>query len=144
MIYSISSVLLLTTSILAIPKPKPYSSSNRASNPFVYHDNDIVSPVQNSASTSSTSSQKANTFVVGKSTGASAQQLFLGSTNKVYIVDKTENNTAQINGHPAVSFDRFFFSGGIRIYWEEWKLTINVDVNSGLLNMIWERILMYH
>lgn len=102
MIYSIPTIFLLTTTILAAPKPKPYSSVNRINNPFVYHDNDLVSPVQNSASTS-TSSNKANTFEIAGKTGASAQQLFLGSTNKVYIVDKTENNTAQINGHPAVS-----------------------------------------
>ncbi|KAG8925018.1 hypothetical protein FRC02_009973 [Tulasnella sp. 418] len=31
----------------------------------------------------------------------SAQQLFLGTNNKVYIIDKTENNPTQINGHPA-------------------------------------------
>ncbi|KAL0956614.1 hypothetical protein HGRIS_002750 [Hohenbuehelia grisea] len=31
----------------------------------------------------------------------SAQQLFVGTANTVYFVDKTENNPAQINGHPA-------------------------------------------
>ncbi|KAK4052086.1 hypothetical protein OIV83_002380 [Microbotryomycetes sp. JL201] len=31
----------------------------------------------------------------------SAQQLFLGQSNKVYIVDKTERNPVSINGHPA-------------------------------------------
>ncbi|KAM0748117.1 DUF1929-domain-containing protein [Meredithblackwellia eburnea MCA 4105] len=44
---------------------------------------------------------KANTFVIVGETGASAQQLFLGTPTKVYIVDKTENNVAQINGHAA-------------------------------------------
>lgn len=28
-------------------------------------------------------------------------QLFLGQSNKVYIVDKTENNPVKVNGHPA-------------------------------------------
>ena len=28
-------------------------------------------------------------------------QLFLGRPNRVYIVDKTENNPTQIKGHPA-------------------------------------------
>lgn len=37
---------------------------------------------------------------VGKS-GASAQQLYLGTANKVYIVDKVENNPLTINDHPA-------------------------------------------
>ncbi|EPT04572.1 hypothetical protein FOMPIDRAFT_281602 [Fomitopsis schrenkii] len=32
---------------------------------------------------------------------ASAQQMFLGTLDKVYIVDKTERNPTQINGHPA-------------------------------------------
>ncbi|SCZ96458.1 BZ3500_MvSof-1268-A1-R1_Chr8-2g10206 [Microbotryum saponariae] len=44
---------------------------------------------------------KANTFEIVGETGASAQQLFLGTPNKVYIVDKTENNTAQVAGHAA-------------------------------------------
>ncbi|KAI1795615.1 copper radical oxidase [Ganoderma leucocontextum] len=38
--------------------------------------------------------------IVGDSI-VSAQQLFLGTTDKVYIVDKVENNPAKINGHPA-------------------------------------------
>lgn len=33
--------------------------------------------------------------------GASAQQLYLGTANKVYIVDKVENNPLTINDHPA-------------------------------------------
>ncbi|KAH9002019.1 glyoxal oxidase [Lactarius hatsudake] len=37
--------------------------------------------------------------VVGSSL-VSAQQLFLGTTDKVYIVDKTENNPTPIHGHP--------------------------------------------
>ncbi|KAK7005867.1 glyoxal oxidase N-terminus-domain-containing protein [Favolaschia claudopus] len=31
----------------------------------------------------------------------SAQQMFLGTQDKVFILDKVENNKAQINGHPA-------------------------------------------
>ncbi|KAH9915157.1 copper radical oxidase, partial [Epithele typhae] len=38
--------------------------------------------------------------IVGNSI-VSAQQLFLGTLDKVYIVDKVENNPTQINGHPA-------------------------------------------
>jgi hypothetical protein len=46
--------------------------------------------------------QKANTFVVVGESGASAQQLFLSNSGKkVYIIDKAENNPAQVNGHPA-------------------------------------------
>lgn len=44
---------------------------------------------------------KANTFAVVGLSGASAQQMFLGTPTKVYIVDKTENNPAQVAGHPA-------------------------------------------
>ncbi|KAI0066271.1 glyoxal oxidase [Artomyces pyxidatus] len=38
--------------------------------------------------------------VVGDSV-VSAQQLFLGTADKVYIVDKTEKNPTSVNGHPA-------------------------------------------
>ncbi|KLO12283.1 glyoxal oxidase [Schizopora paradoxa] len=38
--------------------------------------------------------------IVGNSI-VSAQQMFLGTETRVYIVDKTENNPTQINGHPA-------------------------------------------
>ncbi|KII92418.1 hypothetical protein PLICRDRAFT_104299 [Plicaturopsis crispa FD-325 SS-3] len=38
--------------------------------------------------------------IIGNSL-VSAQQLFLGTPDKVYIVDKTENNPTQVNGHPA-------------------------------------------
>ncbi|KAI0741782.1 copper radical oxidase [Daedaleopsis nitida] len=38
--------------------------------------------------------------IVGDSL-VSAQQIFLGTPDKVYIVDKTENNPGKINGHPA-------------------------------------------
>lgn len=42
-----------------------------------------------------------NTFEIVGNSGVSAQQLFLGKQNKVYIVDKTENNPVSVNGHPA-------------------------------------------
>jgi hypothetical protein len=45
--------------------------------------------------------QLANTFVQVGESGVSAQMLFLGRPNKVYIMDKTENNPAKIAGHPA-------------------------------------------
>ncbi|WWD21146.1 hypothetical protein CI109_105627 [Kwoniella shandongensis] len=45
--------------------------------------------------------QTANTFKYVGLSGVSAQQMFLGTMNKVYIVDKTENNNITINGHPA-------------------------------------------
>ncbi|PCH36106.1 copper radical oxidase [Wolfiporia cocos MD-104 SS10] len=38
--------------------------------------------------------------IVGNSI-ASAQQMFVGTINKVYIIDKTERNPTQIDGHPA-------------------------------------------
>jgi hypothetical protein len=37
-------------------------------------------------------------------------QLFLGSSNKVYIVDKVENNPARINGHPAWASGTILFT----------------------------------
>ncbi|KGB75973.2 glyoxal oxidase [Cryptococcus deuterogattii R265] len=45
--------------------------------------------------------QLANTFQYVGLSGVSAQQMFLGTMNKVYIVDKTEKNNATVNGHPA-------------------------------------------
>ncbi|KAH8119307.1 glyoxal oxidase [Phellopilus nigrolimitatus] len=41
------------------------------------------------------------TYEIVGSSIASAQQMFLGTLDKVYIVDKVENNPTQINGHPA-------------------------------------------
>ncbi|CAL1706725.1 unnamed protein product [Somion occarium] len=38
--------------------------------------------------------------IVGDSI-ASAQQIFLGTPSRVYVIDKTENNPTQIKGHPA-------------------------------------------
>ncbi|GAA5888669.1 hypothetical protein JCM16303_000887 [Sporobolomyces ruberrimus] len=50
--------------------------------------------------------QKAGTFEIVGDSGVSAQQLFQHK-NKVYVIDKTENNPARVNGHPAwaVSYD---------------------------------------
>ncbi|KAI5120664.1 hypothetical protein M0805_008001 [Coniferiporia weirii] len=42
-----------------------------------------------------------NAFELVGNSIVSAQQMFLGTLNKVYIVDKTENNPTQIGGHPA-------------------------------------------
>ncbi|WVR09090.1 hypothetical protein IAU60_006152 [Kwoniella sp. DSM 27419] len=52
-------------------------------------------------STGCAQSQLGNTFKYVGLSGVSAQQMFLGTMNKVYIVDKTENNNATVNGHPA-------------------------------------------
>ncbi|KIM23987.1 glyoxal oxidase [Serendipita vermifera MAFF 305830] len=43
----------------------------------------------------------ANTFEIVGNSGVSAQQMFLGRPGKIYILDKTENNPVQVNGHPA-------------------------------------------
>ncbi|KAA1477815.1 DUF1929-domain-containing protein [Dentipellis sp. KUC8613] len=45
--------------------------------------------------------QKAGSFVEVGDTLVSAMMLFLGTDEKVYILDKTEGNQAQVNGHPA-------------------------------------------
>ncbi|KZP19871.1 copper radical oxidase [Athelia psychrophila] len=42
-----------------------------------------------------------NQFKIVGNSLVSAQQVFLGTVDKVYIVDKTEDNPAKINGHPA-------------------------------------------
>lgn len=36
------------------------------------------------------------TFEIVGTSGVSAQQLFLGQSNRVYIIDKTENNVAKV------------------------------------------------
>ncbi|QRV94396.1 glyoxal oxidase [Ceratobasidium sp. AG-Ba] len=53
-----------------------------------------------------------NTFEIVGDSGVSAQQLFLGGPNQVYVVDKTENNPMQVAGHPA------------------WASLYNVDTNA--------------
>jgi hypothetical protein len=47
-----------------------------------------------------TAQNKANTWQVVGETGVSAMQIFRGTGNKVYILDKVENNPIQVNGHP--------------------------------------------
>jgi len=42
-----------------------------------------------------------NQFSIVGNSLVSAQQAFVGTSDKVYIVDKTENNPVAINGHPA-------------------------------------------
>ncbi|ORX39085.1 glyoxal oxidase precursor [Kockovaella imperatae] len=46
------------------------------------------------------SAQLANTFQYVGLSGASAQQMFLGRPDRVYIVDKTERNNITVDGHP--------------------------------------------
>ncbi|KIO34546.1 glyoxal oxidase [Tulasnella calospora MUT 4182] len=43
----------------------------------------------------------AGQFTLVGDAGVSAQQIFLGSNNKVYVIDKTENNPVSVAGHPA-------------------------------------------
>ncbi|CED84971.1 Immunoglobulin-like fold [Phaffia rhodozyma] len=44
----------------------------------------------------------ANTFQIVGNSGVSAQQLFLGSPNKIYFVDKTENNPLRVTSSSGV------------------------------------------
>ncbi|EJU01093.1 copper radical oxidase [Dacryopinax primogenitus] len=41
------------------------------------------------------------TFEIVGNSGASAQQMFLGTPDRVYILDKAEGNPLQVNGYPA-------------------------------------------
>ncbi|PWZ00931.1 Glyoxaloxidase 2 [Testicularia cyperi] len=50
---------------------------------------------------SAAEAQKAGTMSVVGNSGVSAQMMFLGTEQKVYILDKTENNPVKVNGHPA-------------------------------------------
>ncbi|QRV94398.1 glyoxal oxidase [Ceratobasidium sp. AG-Ba] len=43
----------------------------------------------------------ANTFEIVGDSGVSAQQMFLGMPDQVFVVDKVENNPIQVAGHPA-------------------------------------------
>ncbi|KAF8121523.1 putative copper radical oxidase [Boletus edulis] len=45
--------------------------------------------------------QKGGSIVQAGNTKVSAMMMFLGNTEKVYILDKAEGNAAQINSHPA-------------------------------------------
>ncbi|KAF9218468.1 DUF1929-domain-containing protein, partial [Gyrodon lividus] len=47
------------------------------------------------------SAQQPGSIVQAGNTQVSAMMMFLGNEEKVYILDKTEGNAAQINGHPA-------------------------------------------
>ncbi|KAF7300487.1 hypothetical protein HMN09_00933100 [Mycena chlorophos] len=47
------------------------------------------------------SAAKAGTFDIVAHTQVSAMMMFLGNTDKVYILDKAQGNAAQINGHSA-------------------------------------------
>ncbi|KAF7376477.1 Copper radical oxidase [Mycena sanguinolenta] len=42
-----------------------------------------------------------NSFEIIGNSLVSAQQMFLGTLDKVFILDKVENNKAQIDSHPA-------------------------------------------
>ncbi|KAF8347453.1 glyoxal oxidase [Amanita rubescens] len=53
------------------------------------------------ATTSSTVAGTAGSFANGGNTLVSAMMMFLGNEEKLYILDKTEDNSAQIAGHPA-------------------------------------------
>ncbi|PWN47282.1 Glyoxaloxidase 2 [Violaceomyces palustris] len=55
---------------------------------------------------------KAGTMEVVGHSGVSAQMMFLGDDSKVYILDKTENNPINVNGHPA------------------WAVEYDIDTNS--------------
>ncbi|KAG0150382.1 hypothetical protein CROQUDRAFT_652277 [Cronartium quercuum f. sp. fusiforme G11] len=46
------------------------------------------------------SGKTSNTFEIVGHSGASAQQMFLGTLTKVYVVDKVENNELKLNGLP--------------------------------------------
>ncbi len=44
-------------------------------------------------------SATAGTFTVVGNSGASAQQIFLGTAGRLYVIDKAEGNPLQVNGH---------------------------------------------
>ncbi|EPQ29707.1 uncharacterized protein PFL1_02927 [Pseudozyma flocculosa PF-1] len=53
------------------------------------------------ASVQYASAGKAGTMEIVGNSGVSAQMMFLGTDQKVYILDKVEKNPVSINGHPA-------------------------------------------
>ncbi|KAF8066985.1 DUF1929-domain-containing protein [Lyophyllum atratum] len=53
------------------------------------------------SASSSVLAATAGSFADGGNTLVSAMMMFLGNTEKVYILDKAEGNAAQVNGHPA-------------------------------------------
>lgn len=58
-----------------------------------------------------------------------APQLFLGTEDKVYIVDKVENNPTQIKGHPAWASGMFrsLFFGVLADFLPEYALGANTQ-----------------
>lgn len=61
----------------------------------------LTSAVWLAAAASLVSAQTPGTFQIVGNSGVSAQQLFLGTKDKVYIIDKVQNNPITISGHPA-------------------------------------------
>ncbi|KAF8055354.1 putative copper radical oxidase [Lyophyllum atratum] len=53
------------------------------------------------SASSSVLAATAGSFADGGNTLVSAMMMFLGNTEKVYILDKAEGNAVQVNGHPA-------------------------------------------
>lgn len=87
---------------------------------------------------SGVSAGKAGTMEVVGNSGVSAQMMFLGTEQKVYILDKTENNPVHVNGHPAwaveydISSNKFrtmevrsntFCAGGMTLADGRWLVT---------------------
>ncbi|KAJ7141391.1 glyoxal oxidase N-terminus-domain-containing protein [Mycena epipterygia] len=60
-----------------------------------------VTPTIVSSPAQPTSTGAIGEFELLGSTLVSAQQMFLGTLDKIFILDKVENNKAQIDGHPA-------------------------------------------
>ncbi|ORY61159.1 copper radical oxidase [Leucosporidium creatinivorum] len=63
-----------------------------------------------------------NTIEIVGDSGVSAQQLFLGQSNKVYIVDKTERNPVSVAGHPAWATEYDYNTNTFR--------TMDIETNS--------------
>ncbi|KAF8334887.1 glyoxal oxidase N-terminus-domain-containing protein [Cantharellus anzutake] len=55
-----------------------------------------------------------NAFQVVGNSGVSAQMMFLGTADKVYILDKVESNSLQVNGHSAFATEYTLSSDGVR------------------------------
>jgi hypothetical protein len=60
------------------------------------------------------SDDKIGGFAEIGTSGVSAQQLYLGTADKVYIVDKVENNPTTVNGHPAWATEYDLLTNQIR------------------------------
>lgn len=59
-------------------------------------------------------SDKIGGFELIGTSGVSAQQLYLGTADKVYIVDKVENNPITVGGHPAWATEYDLLTNQIR------------------------------